>query len=820
LTTERVPPSRWQHLAGLFASILLLAAYARVPQAWPLGFVALVPWLLALDALRTARGALLAGVLASVAFMAAVFSWFGAAIGAYTGVGAVVATVVLVLLAPLLQPQWIAFALVRYVVGRRHGPLLRAVAAAAAWVASEWLVPKLLGDTLGHGLFPSTTLRQAADLGGAAGLTVLLLLVNEAVALALARRGDGVRRMSRPLAAGLAVVVAMAGYGTMRLATLQAPPDTEVPALRIAMVQAGITDYERLRREMGAYAVVREILDTHYALSLSALRDHGADVLLWSETVYPTTFGSPRSEDGAAFDREIQDFVDTVRAPLVFGTYDADAGSEYNAAVFLEPGRGRLGTYRKTHPFPLTEYVPRWMDGAWLRRVLPWAGAWQPGDGARVLPLRGADGREVNVVPLICLDDVHPGLAIDGARLGAQAIVGMSNDSWFTAQPVGARLHLAVAAFRSIETRLPQVRVTTNGLSAIIDDTGTVVASTAMGQQAVLTAFVSARTPAPTLMVRWGDWVGRASGLFLLVLAMQALWRTLRSRAGREDEGPEAFDVAVLPPVRRAVAAALRLCAGLGLAWIALDMALHSGWQVQSMSQLWRYVAAVLAPAVAAWAIVRASRARARVEGDALVLDQRRRRIEIPLPAISALRPWRLPLPARGLDLALGSGRRWPSGLLASRPVALRRVLATAGAPLAPEVPPDIALASHAEARGAATRPWLDHALVKFALFPLLPALVAFRLHQVIAYGGTFGEYYTYGPAAWLGGLLIWWVSWSMGLMLLAAALRVAIETACAFSRLMQPRDASSVRDALEWLGRGVYYVGVPAWLGLRLLAA
>ena len=46
----------------------------------------------------------------------------------------------------------------------------------------------------------------------------------------------------------------------------------------------------------------------------------------------------------------------------------------------------------------------------------------------------------------------------------------MSNDSWFTDYPVGARLHLAVAAFRSIETRLPQVRVTTNGLSAVIED--------------------------------------------------------------------------------------------------------------------------------------------------------------------------------------------------------------------------------------------------------------------------------------------------------------------------------------------------------------
>ena len=104
-------------------------------------------------------------------------------------------------------------------------------------------------------------------------------------------------------------------------------------------------------------------------------------------------------------------------------------------------------------------------------------------------------------------------------------------------------------------------------------------------------------------------------------------------------------------------------------------------------------------------------------------------------------------------------------------------------------------------------------------IFPLLPALVAFRLHQVIAFGGTFGEYYTYGAIAWLTGLLIWWVSWSIGLMLLAAMLRVLIEVVCMVVHALQPARGPAVRDALEWLGRVVFYVGVPTWLVLRLIA-
>lgn len=805
-----------RHLVGVVAATLLLVVYARVPQAWGLGFVALVPWLLALDGQRRTRDAVLGGVLMSVAFVAGIFGWFGSAIGAYTGMGVWAASTALLVLAPLLQPQLLAYALVRHGVGRRHAPLPTALAAASAWVACEWVVPKLLGDTLAHGLFPSTTLRQVADLGGAAGMTFLMLLVNEAVAAAIQRR-QSPRAVARPLVAGVLVVVAMWLYGSWRLATLPVPGADDVPRLRIAMVQSNITDYERLRRERGAYAVVRHVLDTHYALSMSALRDHDADVLLWSETVYPTTFGRPRSEDGAALDREIEDFVDTVRVPLVFGSYDVDGGGEYNAAIFLEPGAGRLGTYRKTHPFPLTEHVPPWLDRPLVRRLLPWAGTWQPGDGARVMPLRTADGREVNVVPLICLDDVRPGLAIEGARLGAQAIVGMSNDSWFTDRPIGARLHLAVAAFRSVETRMPQVRVTTNGLSALIDHTGEVVAGTAMGQQAVLTAPVAARSPPATLMVRWGDWVGRAGLGFLFALAALSAWRRWRSRAAGVAPLPVTVEVAVLPPAWRAVVAALRVCAGLGLTWIAIDMATRTGWQVQSLSQLRRFVVLVVLPTVAAWVATRFHTGMASIEHDVLVLEQSRRRVEIPLASIVGLSTWRVPVPRAGVSLRLASGGRWENGLVLRRPESLRRMLAAAGAPLHAWNSLDGWLARFAEVRGRVHRAKLDHGLVKFALFPLLPALVAFRLHQVIAFGSPFGEYHSYGALAWWTGLAIWWASWSLGMMLFAALLRTLIEILCVAAGVFA-RDQTIARDALEWAGRLAYYIGVPAWLAIRLL--
>jgi hypothetical protein len=83
--------------------------------------------------------------------------------------------------------------------------------------------------------------------------------------------------------------------------------------------------------------------------------------------------------------------------------------------------------------------VPAWLDGPVLRRLLPWAGRWQPGSGARVLPLRLRDGREVPVQPLICRDSVDPSLAIAAARLGAQRAADPVQRRLVRRRPAGCR---------------------------------------------------------------------------------------------------------------------------------------------------------------------------------------------------------------------------------------------------------------------------------------------------------------------------------------------------------------------------------------------
>src|SRR5262249_42076755 len=156
-------------VGGIAASALALRLYGRIAWPWgPLGWVALVPWPPVLDRGRTARYAVGVALGMCAAFVLAVFGWFADAILDYTGVPAAVAILLLVVLAPLLEPQLLAFALARHVARRRGvGGLRAAIGCACAWVGAEWIAPKLFADTPGHGLYPSPWMRQAADAAGA-----------------------------------------------------------------------------------------------------------------------------------------------------------------------------------------------------------------------------------------------------------------------------------------------------------------------------------------------------------------------------------------------------------------------------------------------------------------------------------------------------------------------------------------------------------------------------------------------------------------------------------------------------------------------------
>ena len=520
---------------GALASAYLLSVCSRTtPSSYLACFFVFVPWLLTLERAERRRDVVVAGLLMSVFTVALVFPWFPEAAASYAGTSSSLVWPLFLLLAPLLQPQFLVFGLVRLAVRRANRPfpaLRAALAAAAAYVGVELVFPKLFFDTVALGLHPAASLRQGAELVGVHGLSFVLLLVNEAITLSILRlarapKARGAEHPAMPAALALAAVLVWAGYGRARREALA---EAKGPAITVGIVQANITNYDKLRAEKGAFETVRTILDTHFHLSDGIRARKALDLLVWPETVYPTTFGAPKSEAGAAFDEEIGAYVAKTGVPLVFGSYEGEGDDEYNAAFFLtnDPeGKVRRASYRKRMLFPLTEWVPPMIDSPALRSSMPWAGHWKRGPGAEVVRVGSSGHEEITALPLICYDVLFPAFVAEGAAKGADLIVTLSNDAWF---PDGRapRLHLVSAAFRSIETRLPQVRATNSGISAVVSADGEILARTRFDEEDTLSAEVPRGARFVTPMVAFGHLRAPA----LLALAALLLGQTWWFRA-------------------------------------------------------------------------------------------------------------------------------------------------------------------------------------------------------------------------------------------------------------------------------------------------
>jgi apolipoprotein N-acyltransferase len=220
-----------------------------------------------------------------------------------------------------------------------------------------------------------------------------------------------------------------------------------------------------------------------------------------------------------------------------------------------------------------------------------------------------------------------------------------------------------------------------------------------------------------------------------------------------------------------------------------------------------------LLPEIAAWGLGRVFAGTCAVANGALVLERLHERVEIPCASIRRVVPWKLPIPGAGVSLQLGSERWFRWGLQVPDPPAFTEALFDGGAADDVRHAAQSRAAIYARSTGQSTG-WTDHPVFKFVIFALVPAIPVFRLHQWVAYGGTFGEYYVYGLRAYLLAFAIYWSSVIVHLVLFAAVIRVVLEPIVMVSAWTVPARTAGVRRIVEAAGRILFYGGVLAFLG------
>ena len=475
-------------------------------------------------------------------------------------------------------PAWVLFSMsqglywpllvvcVRYVRRKWPGALLVTVpilfVGAEAWqgviyTGFNWRL-------LAHSQWNILPVIQIADIFGAAGVSLLIAVVNVLVAeLIIAAIGGKILRVQNAVKVGVVgcLIAGTLVYGFRRLA--QTPEHITAGPL-IGSVQSNIPSEIKEMSESGDV-----ILDDLISNSNSCF-DAGAELVTWPETIVLSSLNSgyvDLCKEGTRpkiYDQVISDHVrDT--GYVLLGAHSAKVDvatmtitNRHNSAFLYTPaGLQDPSRYDKMHLVPFGEYIPFKESAPFIYQLVlnlsPYDYDYNLTKGVEFTTFEmKADNKKYGFGALICYDDTDPkvtrGMVVsdEGAKK-ADWLVNISNDGWYVRYKDGKVLpsvelsqRTVITAFRAVENRVSIIRSVNTGISCLIDSTGLIrdgfisgnLPEAAMDRQGVEGWFVDrvAIDDRVTFFSRHGQWLELLCGAVITIAVLAACIDAARER--------------------------------------------------------------------------------------------------------------------------------------------------------------------------------------------------------------------------------------------------------------------------------------------------
>ncbi|WP_084644033.1 apolipoprotein N-acyltransferase [Ferrimonas futtsuensis] len=390
----------------------------------------------------------------------------------------------------------------------------RVLAFSALWLLTEWLRGKLLTGFpwlwLGYSQVEGPLAPLASSLG-ALGLGWLIALLAGALLMLLRRRWLW---LLAPASTALALTL------LPTLNTIERSGET----FSVALVQGNIPQSLKWEPEQ-----LWPTLLKYQDLS----RPHmDADLVVWPEAAVP------------APEMMVDDFLNSFDHAAAFrgthvitGIISADSVTRefFNSLLVLGdddgPRRHQPGDdnrYHKSHLLPIGEFVP--LESV-LRPLAPLfnlpMSSFTRGDRVQ----QNLRAGELNLAPAICYEIAFPEQLRANITDDTDLLLTVSNDAWF-GHSTGPLQHMEIARMRSMELGKPLLRVTNNGVTAIVDELGRMQAKLPQFEEGVLTGDV-ALVQGSTVFGRYGQ---NSAWLLALLALVGACIRVPASSARRSDD--------------------------------------------------------------------------------------------------------------------------------------------------------------------------------------------------------------------------------------------------------------------------------------------
>ena len=318
--------------------------------------------------------------------------------------------------------------------------------------AAEWLRGHALTgfpwNAFGYALAAPLPLAQSASLIGLWGLTFIAIVVFASPATLADDRAENPRPWL-PLLLGIAVLVGLGGWGSLRLLRL---PTQLVDKVHLRIMQPNLQQDVKFN-----YAARHEVMDRYIALSNRASGPDAPGMkdvthLIWPESAFP--FFLAREADALAQITQLlpPNAVLITGAVRVAEPVNPTAPAVYNSIYAIDHSGSIVALYDKVHLVPFGEYLPfeKILARLGFQELTKQRGGFLAGDRRRPIAIPGAPV----ALPLICYEIIFPGdVVARGQRPGW--IVNVTNDGWF-GNSTGPYQHLQQARIRAIEEGLPR----------------------------------------------------------------------------------------------------------------------------------------------------------------------------------------------------------------------------------------------------------------------------------------------------------------------------------------------------------------------------
>ena len=493
-------------LAGV-SGILLILSFPSF-NLFPVGWIGLIPLLIALQSTASWKSAFLHGYITGVIFFLGLVYWI---ILLYPFANIFLTTFACLLLVSYLALYVGIFSALLHGLPWKSG-LPYIFIATAIWTGLEWLRSWFLSGfpwgSMGYTQWNNLPAIQIASITGVHGVSFVVVLLNAALAdvirtyLRRKERPDdhntseitGQKRsvlgFSIPHLIPIAIVIACLVYGGY---TLSKPVDN-TSDIEIALVPGNVPQLEKWDR-----AYWPQIFERYMNL-VKAADAEGPDFIVLPETALR---GEIFVLEGNVYLPKLKEILADQQIYLLTGLADYSAAPKIYNSVFLLPPTGeKLGSYSKIHLVPFGEYVPITHH---LPNFIQLPRGFESGKSISLFPIPHTENSQMGVV--ICFESVFPDLFRKFVKKGASIMGILTNDAWFdgTAAP---EQHLAMTPFRAVENRVAVFRCANGGISCIIDAFGRAITTPILASDTE--SFLMERIPLSdrggTVYTRYGDW--------------------------------------------------------------------------------------------------------------------------------------------------------------------------------------------------------------------------------------------------------------------------------------------------------------------------